>query len=115
MIHAFALEPELVATWGKREEFRFIHDKFGFGTPRVLLELPAFKKWKKAVYDAATELEVSQEDMKRVEELFRLFGEHRYRRADAAPGETETDGAWHERTPPDAWLYPAFCRLPISQ
>ena len=83
MIHAFALEPKLVAAWGKREEFRFIHDKFGLGTPRVLFELPAFKRWKKAVYDAATELALSQEDMKRIEELFRLFSEHKYRRADA--------------------------------
>lgn len=83
MIHAFALDPQLVATWGRREEFRFIHDKFGFGTPRVLLELPAFSKWKKAVYAAANELALSQEDMKRIEELFRLFGEHKYRRADS--------------------------------
>jgi hypothetical protein len=83
VIHAFALEPKLVATWGKREEFRFIYDKFGLGTPRVLLELPAFSKWKKAVYTAATEIGLSQEDMKRIEELFRLFGEHKCRRADA--------------------------------
>ncbi|HTG35005.1 MAG TPA: hypothetical protein VLB76_18980 [Thermoanaerobaculia bacterium] len=83
MIHAFALEPKLVATWGRRDEFRFIHDKFGLGTPRVLLELPAFSKWKKAVYQAANELALSQEDMKRIEELFRLFGEHKCRRADS--------------------------------
>ena len=80
MIHAFALEPELVATWGNRDEFRFIHDKFGLGTPRVLLELPAFNKWKRAVYRAATDLALSQEDLKRIEELFRLFSEHRHRR-----------------------------------
>lgn len=83
MIHAFALEPEVVATWGRREEFRFIHDKFGLGTPRVLLELSAFSKWKKAVYNAAKALDLSQEDMKRIEELFRLFSEHKHRRADA--------------------------------
>ena len=83
MIHAFALEPDIVATWGKLEEFRFIHDKFGLGTARVLLELPAFSKWKKAVYNAATRLGLSQEDMKRIEELFRLFGEHKHRRADS--------------------------------
>lgn len=83
MIHAFALEPDLVATWGRREEFRFIHDKFGLGTPRVLLQLPAFNKWKRKVYEAATELALSQEDMKRIEELFRIFGEHTHRRADA--------------------------------
>lgn len=83
MIHAFALEPELVARWGRREEFRFIHDKFGLGTPRVLLELPVFSKWKKAVHDAAIQLGLSQEDMKRIEELFRLFGEHKCRRTDS--------------------------------
>lgn len=83
MIHAFALEPALVATWGKREEFRFVYDKFGLGTPRVLLELPAFNKWKKAVYTAAHSLALSPEDMKRIEELFRLFSEHKCRRSDA--------------------------------
>lgn len=83
MIHAFALEPQLVATWGRREEFRFIHDKFGLGAPRVLLELPAFNKWKRKVHEAATELALSQEDMKRIEELFRLFGEHKCRRVDS--------------------------------
>jgi hypothetical protein len=83
VIHAFALAPELVATWGRWEEFRFIHDKFGLGTPRVLLELPAFSKWKKAVYGAAIHLKLSQVDMKRVEELFRLLGERKCRRHDS--------------------------------
>lgn len=83
MIHAFALEPELVATWGRREEFRFVNDKFGLGAPRVLLELPKFTKWKRAVYSAANELGLLPEDMKRIEELFKLFSEHRCRRAHA--------------------------------
>lgn len=83
MIHAFALDPRLVATWGRLAEFRFIHDKFGLGTPRVMLELRAFSKWKRDVYDAAKKLGLSQEDMKRIEELFRLFSEHKSRRADA--------------------------------
>jgi hypothetical protein len=60
-----------------------MHDKFGLGTPRVLLELPTFSKWKKAVYNAANDLVLSQEEMKRVEELFRLFAEHKCRRVDA--------------------------------
>jgi hypothetical protein len=83
VIHAYALEPKLVATWGRRDEFRFICDKFGLGTPRVLLELPKFSAWKKAVYAAASELELSQEDMKRIEELFRLFSEQKSRRGDS--------------------------------
>lgn len=83
MIHAFALEPKVVATWGRREEFRFIHDKFGPGTPRVLLELPGFPDWKNAVYSAAAELDLSEKDWKRLEEVFRIFSEHRCRRAAA--------------------------------
>jgi hypothetical protein len=83
VIHAFAVEPQLAATWGRREEYRYIYDKFGLGKPRVLLELPAFNKWKKRVYEAATALALSQEDMKRIELLFQLFGEHKHRRADA--------------------------------
>jgi len=46
---------------GEREEFRFVHDKFGLGTPRALLELPAFSKWKRAVYAATDDLALSQE------------------------------------------------------
>lgn len=84
MIHAFALEPKVVATWGRRDEFRFVHDKFGLGTPRVLLELPAFTEWKNAVYTAASELELSEKDWKRLEEVFRIFSEHRCRRGDSA-------------------------------
>jgi hypothetical protein len=83
LIHAFALEPRLVATWGQRNEFRFVHDKFGLGTPRALFELPSFSKWKRAVYAAAMELQLSEEDLKRVEELFRIFSEHKSRRAGA--------------------------------
>jgi hypothetical protein len=57
---------KLVAAWGKREEFRFFYDKFGLGTPRMLFELPEFNKWRRAVHAAATELALSQEDMKRI-------------------------------------------------
>jgi len=83
VIHAFALQPELVATWGKRSEYRFIHDKFGIGTPRAMLELPSFTKWKRAVHQAANDLELSEQDLLRLAELFRIFAEHKCRRADA--------------------------------
>lgn len=83
MIHAFALEPELVATWGRRAEYRFVYDKFGLGTPRAMLELPSFTKWKRAVCAAAERLNLSQEDMARLTELFRIFGEHKCRRPEA--------------------------------
>jgi hypothetical protein len=83
VIHAFALEPQLVATWGKREEYRFVYDKFGPGTPRVMLELPAFSDWKDAVCSAAAELELTEKDWTRLTELFRIFGEARCRRTDS--------------------------------
>lgn len=82
MIHAYALEPALVATWGRRSEYSFIHDKFGLGTPRAMLELPRFTTWKRAVYAAANELELGPEDMVRLAELFRILSEHKCRRTD---------------------------------
>jgi hypothetical protein len=82
LIHAFAIEPKAAAAWGRRESFRFIYDKFGLGTPRVLLELPVFKNWKREVYRAATDLGLSQEDLVRIAELFRIFSEHKCRRHD---------------------------------
>jgi len=80
LIHAFAIDPELAATWSSREEFRFIHDKFGLGTPRVFLEFPEFTDWKNHVYSAAGEMGLSEKDWKRLEEVFRIFTEHRCRR-----------------------------------
>lgn len=83
MIHAFALQPELVATWARRSEYRFIHDKFGVGATRALLELPSFTEWKRLVYDTAKTLGLSEQDEVRLAELFRVFAEHKCRRADA--------------------------------
>ena len=32
MVYEYAVEPEVVATWGKsREDFRYFKDKFGLG------------------------------------------------------------------------------------
>ncbi|MFZ4857198.1 MAG: hypothetical protein ACOYL3_12455 [Desulfuromonadaceae bacterium] len=53
MIHAFALEPELVATWGNKSDYRYFFDKFGLGTPRIVLEYPRSADWKGRVLKAA--------------------------------------------------------------
>lgn len=90
MIHAFAVEPEACATWGRREEFRYIHDKFGLGTPRVFLEFPKYRKWKAAVVDAAQKLGLTEKDMVRIQELFRLFDEHKCRRSGSPYDSTVT-------------------------
>ncbi len=56
MIHEYALEPELVATWYQRELFRYFIERFGFrdeddsATGRVVTQYPS--KWRKQVWDA---------------------------------------------------------------
>lgn len=50
MIHEYALEPELVASWHDPLKFRFFVEQFGFGTGRVVSRYP--KKWRNLVWDA---------------------------------------------------------------
>jgi len=50
MIHEYALEQELVASWHDRILFRYFIEQFGFGTARVVSRYP--KKWRKLVWDA---------------------------------------------------------------
>ena len=65
MIHEFALEPELVATWGDRNNFRYFITKFGLSEGRLISRYP--KKWKKMVWDA---FHVADDmERKRMEEL----------------------------------------------
>ena len=49
MIHEYALEPELVASWHDPLKFRFFVEQFGFGTGRIVSRYP--KKWRKLVWD----------------------------------------------------------------
>jgi hypothetical protein len=73
MIHAFALEPELVATWGNRSDYRYFIDKFGLGTPRVVLEYPRTHKWKNRVLRAAES--VGDMELQRVTALVGILSE----------------------------------------
>jgi hypothetical protein len=50
MIYEYALEPELVATWGNQQEYRYFIDKFGLGQPRVAARYP--KRWARMVWGA---------------------------------------------------------------
>ena len=56
MIHEYALEPELVATWHQRELFRYFIERFGFrdedgsATGRVVGQYPN-KEWIKQVWE----------------------------------------------------------------
>ena len=49
MIHEYALEPELVASWHDRMQFRFFIGQFGFGTGRVVSRYP--KQWRELVLE----------------------------------------------------------------
>jgi hypothetical protein len=50
VIHEYALEPELVASWHEQMRFRFFVEQFGFGTGRVASRYP--KNWRQLVLDA---------------------------------------------------------------
>jgi len=51
MIHEFAVEPEVMATWS---HFRVLWEDFGVSRGRLLVEFP--KEWRKRVYALAPEL-----------------------------------------------------------
>jgi len=91
MIHAYAIEPEVAASWLDPRTFRMVVGHFGLGTPRAMLEIPKFSKWKKAVYGLAN----TSDDLEhsRLAELFRILGECRVRRIDVA---YDGNGPWLE-------------------
>jgi hypothetical protein len=50
MLCEFAVEPALLGEW---QEFRYLHEKFGVQRARMIAEFP--KKWRRMVYDSATD------------------------------------------------------------
>lgn len=93
MIHAYALEPELVARWTAHAEYRFIRDKFGLGTPRVMLDVVKFTRWKALVKKAAENLPLTDLDHTRLTELLKLLSDRRSRRPDR---EYDSAVSWQE-------------------
>lgn len=83
MIHAFALEPELVATWGNRSDYRYFIDKFGLGTTRIALEYPRTHKWKRRVLKAAES--VGDMELQRVTALVSILVERMAKFTPAQP------------------------------
>ena len=76
MIHEYALEPELVASWHDRMRGRFFIDKFGFDTGRVVARYP--KNWKRQVWEAFDQTFEGSSGEKekargRIEELIKQF------------------------------------------
>ena len=100
MIHEYALEPELVATWTNRSDCRYFKESFGLGQGRVVSQYP--EHWKHLVRDASRgNNDLAQNDLaqKRLVELLVHLSEQMVRRSDAQwDGESTSwrDNAEHE-------------------
>ena len=82
MLHEYAVEPELVATWTDRKTGRFFLDRFGLGSPRIISTYPR-KHWKRLVQTAWEKNNSSDGEPKRVEVLIQKLSEVMVARRDA--------------------------------
>ena len=99
MIHEYALEPELVATWGNRHDYRYFVEKVGLGQPRIVSRYP--KRWARLVWRAfRSENELERA---RIVELLQRLGERMVHRRgylwDAGRAWSENVRAEHARVP----------------
>ena len=78
MIYEYALEPEMVANWGKPHNYRFFIREFGLGKGRLVSRYP--KNWARRVWEAFTGN--SELDRKRMEELLVHLKETMVKRKD---------------------------------
>lgn len=87
MIHEFAVEPEVMATW---EHFRLLWEDFGVSRGRFLVEYP--KDWRKRVYDVVDRLSKPI----RANAIKSKIGDHSMRlaRLVGPAGRTFTPGKW---------------------
>ncbi|NOY92018.1 MAG: hypothetical protein GXP55_12545 [Deltaproteobacteria bacterium] len=92
MIHAYAIEPQVVVGWSEPRSYRFVWDKFGIGTPRVLLEFPV-ARWQDEVMTVAAREGLSELRWKRLDELLLVLRKGKVRR----PGQAYDDAvSWLE-------------------
>lgn len=95
MLHEYAVEPELVATWCDRASGRYFLDKFGLGSPRIMSRYPR-KRWKRLVWEAWKANSHDDSERKRMEELIQRLSEDMVTRRDAV---WNPDGTWLEQRP----------------
>jgi len=77
VIYEYALEPELVATWTDRRDYRYFVERFGLGRGRIISRFP--KRWARLVWE---QLEGAGEmERKRLEEVIVRLSERVVRRA----------------------------------
>ena len=91
MIYEFAIDPNLVATWGNPSDYRFFADKFGLGTARVMSEFPKLKNWRRQILKATSGAE--DLELQRITALISLLTDKMISRPD-----TQYDGtiSWLE-------------------
>lgn len=71
MFYEYALDPQVVSTWGERDNYRFFKREFEFGRGRLVSRYP--KKWIKKVWEHAKPK--SDIEQKRLEILLKGLGE----------------------------------------
>ena len=77
MIYEYALEPELVATWTDRRDYRYFMQSFGLGQGRVVSRYP--KRWKRLVWNAFADTDDFART--RLEELLKRLSERMVHRS----------------------------------
>ncbi len=86
MIAEYALEPEMVATWGDRLNHRYFIREFGTGQGRLVSRYP--KKWAKKVWDSFAG--GSEMERKRLEELLARLQQTMIKRKECVWDENRT-------------------------
>jgi hypothetical protein len=81
MIFEYAIEPELVATWGTIDKSRYFRDHLGLGKNRIVSEFPKLKNWRRRVLTAAAHLK-NTSDHDRILELIDIVTEKMISRED---------------------------------
>ena len=82
MVHEYAVEPELIATWINRKDGRYFVREFGLGSPRIISQYPG--SWKKRVWAAYNaSADGNQSARKRMEVLIAKLSSVTTRRPDA--------------------------------
>jgi len=102
MIYEYALEPEMVATWGGLHSLPHFKRAFGLGQGRIVSRYP--KSWAKMVWDSFSS--ESDMDKKRLEELLMRLKETMVKRKDCCWD--DASGGWLENAIHEHVRYPFF-------
>lgn len=63
MIHEYAIDPNVVVTWGEASNVRVFRDAFGIGQPRIMSAYPTTTQWKKLFHQQLESRKANMGDM----------------------------------------------------